>query len=92
MLNSVPCIGLSGENGQFMIKLKDLDRFTHGLDGGSGAWRNTVNTSKLRAAERIWISSLMTKHRRFSGFKEVRLESIPFVVDLFPNSYHVINY
>ena len=93
MLNSVPCIGLSGENEPFMSRLVSLDSITRNLNHKRGAWFNDVDFEKLLLAERNWISSLNWKKTKIvSGFKEIRIDSIPFFKQLFPNAYHIINY
>lgn len=93
MLNSVPCIGISGENGNFMNQLITLDNITHRLHGKKGAWFNDVDFEKLTLAEQNWISSLNSlKSKHISGFKEIRIDSIPFITRRFPHAFHIINY
>ena len=93
MLNAVPCVALSGENGRFMEVLQTLDTVTRDLHGGTAAWRNRIAFDKLARVEADWIALLMDDPRRsVAGFKEVRTQSIPFVVHLFPDAHHIISY
>ena len=92
MLNSVPCVGLSGENGDFMKKLMSLDKTTRFINGKKGAWFNKVDLDKLMVIEQNWISSLNSANTIISGFKEIRIESIPYITHLFPDAFHIINY
>ena len=88
-------MSLSGENGAFMKEVKQLDTTTRLLDGRVGAWKNQVDYDKLLAAEKLWISSLQqssTRTELVSGFKEIRIDSIPFIIEMFPGAYHIVNY
>jgi hypothetical protein len=44
MLNLVPCISLSGENGEFIPLMKRLSTTSHALNGGGGAWLNNIDS------------------------------------------------
>ena len=33
-----------------------------------------------------------TRTELVSGFKEIRIDSIPFIIEMFPGAYHIVNY
>ena len=92
MINAVPCIGLSGENGQFMHQIAMLNRTTHSLNGKKGSWFNNVDWDMVKHSQQSWISSLNAAKKNISGFKEIRIDSMPFIIKLFPGASHVVNY
>lgn len=92
MLNSVPCVSLSGENGDFIREMMQLDRTTRNLNGRKGAWLTDIDDAMLVSAQKSWIGALTRRHANYSGFKEIRTESIPFIKNLFPQAFHIFNY
>ena len=92
MLNSVPCIDLSGENGGFIKDMGSLKDYSMTLNNKKGAWVNHIDKTFQDNAQKIWIKSFTTNHQMFWGFKEIRTDDIPIIKDLVPNAKHVINY
>ena len=85
MLNQVPCISLSGENGDFMKDMDSLSSYMMYLNHRNGAWFNEIDEVLRDRAEELLIQSLTMNHQAFWGFKEIRTERIPMIVKLVPN-------
>ena len=93
MLNLLPCISLSGENGDFMQRMQSLSNVTQQLDGRTGAWLNHVDHNLLIRAQEQWIQSMTSEHLYFWGFKEIRTNpDIPIINRIAPSAKHIINY
>ena len=101
MLNAVPQIQLSGENGMLIPMLNEALALTNRLPEQSRrfgtAWWNQPNQAALRSVMCDWLLSLVPRQRPPSltrGFKSINPinSTLPFLLKLLPKARYIINY
>ncbi len=95
MLNAVPSISITGENGGLLGKLNKLRHDTMLLRQPDPyhAWHNMPNATALRAAVCQWLLALSPQPSALvHGYKETRIDSAAAVVRALPSARFVLSY
>ena len=99
MLNAVPQIRLSGENGELFTQLMQALVYTtetipHNFRRFGQSWYARPNAADIKQDICNWMSHLLPPlgHEAYVGFKIIKRNAWAQALQLFPNAHIVVNY